>query len=980
MNFSKTKTVALVLLTVSAALALLNLAGTNTSRSTAGIDRAKPGSPGAPVSAARVCDAYGQLPLAFELNRGQADEATNFRARGAGYTLSLSPTEATFLLARGPDEPSPTVLRMNLVGANPGAPVEGLNELEGKVNYLIGNDPTQWRTNIPTFSRVRYSEVYRGIDVVYYGNQRRLEYDFVVGPGRGTGEIVLEFTGAERVEVEAGTGDLLIGIGEDTLRQHKPLVYQETEAGRREIESRYALLSGGRVGFEVGDYDRSATLVIDPVLVYSTYLGGTRSELGNSIAVDSAGNAYVTGFVSSTDFPTIDAVQGTAGGGNNDAFITKLNATGTALVYSTYLGGSDRDVGFNVTVDSEGSAYVTGFTSSDDFPTANAFQATRGSGDNTDAFVTKLSTAGSSLVYSTYLGGDSFDSGNDIEVDSAGNVYLVGDTGSTNFPTANPLQSTQNGSGDAYVTKLNAAGSALIYSTYLGGSESEGGTSIAVDSSGNVYVTGYTFSANFPIANAFQSTYGGDGSSSFGDAFVTKINAAGSALIYSTYLGGNDGDAGYGIAIDSTNAAYVTGNTRSTNFPTANALQSTYGGSNDPFEVGGDAFVTKVNAAGSALVYSTYLGGSGTDGANGIAVDSAGNAYVTGDTFSTNFPTANALQSELDGEEDAFVTHLNAAGSAFVYSTYLGGSGLDGGGGIAVDSTGDAYVAGFSNSSDFPTTAGAFDQVLDGGSDAVILKIRHKASLLLNIATRMRVLTGDSALIGGFIITGSEPKRVIIRGIGPSLTSIQGALANPILELFDSNQVLLGSNDDWKTNQAEVEATTIPPTNDFESAIVITLAPGAYTAVLRGQNNGIGIGVVEVYDLNAAANSTLANISSRGFVDTGDNAMIGGFIVGGGSSGTRVLVRGIGPSLASFFPDALANPTLELRNADGSLIRENDDWRDSQEAEIQDTTIPPSNNLESAIIASVANGNYTAILRGVNNTIGVAVVEVYNVQ
>jgi hypothetical protein len=252
-------------------------------------------------------------------------------------------------------------------------------------------------------------------------------------------------------------------------------------------------------------------------------------------------------------------------------------------------------------------------------------------------------------------------------------------------------------------------------------------------------------------------------------------------------------------------------------------------------------------------------------------------------------------------------------------------------------------------------------------------------SQAVNIATRMRVLTGDSALIGGFIITGNDPKRVIIRGIGPS-TNIPGALGNPTLELFDSNQTLLGSNDDWKSNQAEVAATTIPPTKDLESAIVRTLAPGAYTAVLRGKNNTTGIGVVEVYDLNSAANSTLANISSRGFVDTGDNVMIGGFIVGGEGAGTRVLIRGIGPSLASFFPNALANPTLELRDGNGSLIRANNNWRDSQEAEIQDTTIPPSNNLESAIVASVAKGNYTAILRGAGNTTGVAVVEVYNLQ
>jgi hypothetical protein len=977
MNFSKSKAVVLVVLALSGALAFLNLAGTNTSRSTAGIDRAKPGLPAATVSAAGVREAYGQLPLAFEQNRGQTDETTNFRARGAGYTLSLSPTEATFLLARGSDEPLPIVLRMNLVGANPGAAVEGLNELEGKVNYLIGNDPAQWRTNIPTFSRVRYSEVYRGIDVVYYGNQRRLEYDFVVAPGSDAGAIALEFAGAQRMEVEAATGDLLLSIGEKTLRQHKPVVYQEVNGARREIESRYAIRSGGRVGFEVGEYDPSAALIIDPMLEYSTLLGGSGVDQGESIAVDSAGNAYVTGFTDSTDFPIANAAQG-ANGGQHDVFITKLNAAGSALVYSTYLGGSNSEFGRGIALDAAGSAYVTGVTQSTNFPTVNAFQST-GSGD---AFVTKLTPAGSALVYSTYLGGSRADVGNRIAVDSTGNAYVTGFTESTNFPTANALQSAIGPPADAFVTKFNAAGSALVYSTYLGGIGQEHGESIAVDSAGNAYVTGATFSANFPTANAIQSTPGGDS-----DAFVTKFNAAGSALIYSTYLGGSHIDLSESIAVDSTGNAYVTGTTHSTNFPTANAFQGATAGM-------GDIFVTKLNATGSALAYSTYLGGTEHDGGWGIAVDAAGNAYVTGTTISTNFPTVNSFQSTTGsaGLEDVFVTKFNAAGSALVYSTYLGGGDREIGFGITVDSAGNAYVTGSTSSKCFPTTTGAFDTILSlafGAEDGFISKISETAqpktltpcpSLLLNFATRLRVLTGDSALIGGFIITGSEAKRVIVRGIGPSLTNVQGALANPTLELFDSNQVLLASNNDWITNRAEVEATGVPPTHDLESAIVTTLAPGAYTAVLRGQNNGIGIGVVEVYDLNAGANSLLANIGSRGFVDTGDNVMIGGFIIGGnGQSDTRIVVRGIGPSLAAFgITGALQDPIVDLKDANGTTLLSNDDWEQGQQAEIGNLALGPSDTRESALVISLPHGNFTAILRGKNNTTGVAVVEIYN--
>ena len=391
------------------------------------------------------------------------------------------------------------------------------------------------------------------------------------------------------------------------------------------------------------------------MLEYSTYLGGSGVDQGYGIAVDSAGNAYVTGSTESTNFPTANAFQNTFGGGG-DAFVTKLNAAGSALVYSTYLGGSDGDFGAGIAVDSAGNAYVTGVTDSTDFPTANALQNTN-SGGIADVFVTKLNAAGSALAYSTYLGGSDFDSEPNIAVDSAGNVYVTGHTESTNFPTANAFQSTSGGGGgDAFVTKLNAAGSALVYSTYLGGSEAEFGGGIAADSAGNAYVTGTTDSDNFPTANALQPTSGGGTGLADGDAFVTKLNAAGSALVYSTYLGGSDFDYGGGIAVDSAGNAYVTGVTDSDNFPTANAFQSCTYGSNQ------DVFVTKLNAAGSALVYSTYLGGSLFEDSGDIAVDSAGNAYVTGSTYSTNFPTANALQSTSGGDRDVFVAEAQHGG------------------------------------------------------------------------------------------------------------------------------------------------------------------------------------------------------------------------------------------------------------------------------------------------------------------------------
>jgi hypothetical protein len=963
----------------------------------------------APLTTAQARKAYGQLPLSFEENRGQANVSVDFVARGPGYAVALSSTEAIFALQKADNgvgngdasrlrkisnssirPAQSTVLRMNLVGANSAARAAGQNELEGRVNYFIGNDPAKWRSEVPTFGRVRYAEVYPGIDVVYYGNQQRLEYDFMVGPGRDARAIALEFNGADRVKVEASTGDLLIRVGEESIRQHKPVVYQKINGERREIDGRYAIRSGGRVGFEVGEYDASATLIIDPVLEYSTFLGGNSHSQARAIAVDSTGNAYVTGVTYATNFPTANAFQG-SNGGYYDVFVTRLNASGSALVYSTYLGGNQDEWGFGIAVDSTGSAYVTGLTFSSNFPTANAFQATKADSFTYDAFVAKLSPAGSALVYSTYLGGNYSDLGNDIAVDSAGNAYVTGSTESSNFPTANALQSTFGGvvgcdlGGDAFVTKFNAAGSALVYSTYLGGSLHEAGGSIAVDSAGNAYVTGSTDSANFPTANAFQSTFGGGVGCDFGgDVFVTKFNAAGSALVYSTYLGGSGGDFGRSIAVDSAGSAYVTGTTGSVDFPTANALQNVPAG-------GADIFVTKFNAAGSALVYSTYFGGNRSDRGRGIAVDSTGNAYLTGDTDSTNFPTLNAFDSTLESPYgDAFVTKLNAAGSALVYSSYLGGNDIEYGFAIAVDPAGNAYVTGGTSSRCFPTTIGAFDTILSLGTQAAFVsKISETAqpsalapcpSQLLNLATRMRVLPGDSALIGGFITTGSGPKRVIIRGIGPSLMGVPGALANPTLQLFNGDH-LVASNDDWITNRAEVEQTGIPPTHDLESAIVISLGPGPYTAVLRGQNNSNGIGVVEVYDLNSDDNPVLANIGSRGFVDVGDSVMIGGFIVAGGAPSTRVVIRGIGPSLSAFgITDALQDPVIDLKDANGATLMSNDDWQQGQPAEITALSLAPSDSRESALVAQLPNGHYTAILRGKNNTTGVAVVEVYNVQ
>jgi hypothetical protein len=380
--------------------------------------------------------------------------------------------------------------------------------------------------------------------------------------------------------------------------------------------------------------------------MYSTYLGGSDYDEAHDIAVDANGNAYVAGFTRSDNFPLANALQSAFGGGYTDAFVTKLNAAGSALVYSTYLGGSEYDEAPDIAVDSDGNAYVAGYTESLNFPLANALQPVFGG--YIDAFVTKLNAAGSALVYSTYLGGNYLDEALGIAVDASGNVYLTGVTSSDNFPLANPPQSAFRGFTDAFVTKLNAAGSALMYSTYLGGTEGDYAFDIAVDANGNAYVAGFTRSDNFPLANALQSAFGGGGS----DAFVTKLSAAGSALVYSTYLGSSDYDRAHGIAVDSDGNAYVAGFTRSDNFPLANALQSAFGGGES------DAFVTKLNAAGSALMYSTYLGGILDDGVNGIA-SSASGTYIVGSTNSYDFPTTQEALQNTGSSGDAFITRIN---------------------------------------------------------------------------------------------------------------------------------------------------------------------------------------------------------------------------------------------------------------------------------------------------------------------------------
>ncbi|HEV2799592.1 MAG TPA: SBBP repeat-containing protein [Pyrinomonadaceae bacterium] len=685
-----------------------------------------------------VSEAYGKLPLSFEANTGQVAQPVKFLSRGKGYTLFLTGTEAVVALSgqtakrvegsanlRKPERESASALRMRFLGGNPAPQVAGEDRLQGEVNYLIGNQPEKWRTGVQTYSRVRYTEVYPGIDVVYYGNQRQLEYDFVVAPGANPSQIRLSFAGARHLRVDAN-GDLVMRAGTGELRQLKPVIYQEVDGVRRLVTGGYVLKGRNQVEFLLGSYDRSKTLVIDPVLSYSTYVGGSAADYSEAIAIDATGHAYISGYTRSIDFPTTAGALKTKANTGYNVFVSKLNPAGTALVYSTFVGGSASELSGGLAVDATGQAYLTGNTVSNDFPTtAGAFQTARGG--ELDVFVSKLNPAGNGFAYSTLIGGGDNDHGSSIAVDAAGNAYVTGMSGTSadgqidfNFPTTpGAFQRAFGGTwGDAYALKLNPTGTSLLYSTLLGGSGREEGKGIAVDAAGNAYVVGRTESFNFPTTpGAFQTTGKTNGFYAPVEAFITKLNDTGTALIYSTYLGGiNDEDA-TGIALDGSGHAYVTGYTSSPSFPTTPGTFQPAKAAND---FSNDAYAVKLNPAGTALVYSTFIGGGSVEFGLDIAADRFGNAYVAGLTSSDNFPlTTDAFARE----GGAFLTQLNPSGAGLHSLRYGGTGGFARFSGVAADQAGNVFVTGYTNATNFPTTTGAYRRAYGGGeSDSFVVK------------------------------------------------------------------------------------------------------------------------------------------------------------------------------------------------------------------------------------------------------------------
>jgi hypothetical protein len=671
--------------------------GDTTGLPDAATSAAEPLGQGAPANGAVGTEtakaAYGRLPIHFEPNVGQTDERVKYVARGNGYSLFLTSSEAVLSLVKKGKGSVPergAAVKLRFEGANESPAISPVEDAAGRSNYLIGSDTTGWRTDVPNYNKVKYSEIYPGVDLVFYGNNQELEYDFVVGPGIDTDQIGLRFDGIEKTTIDKKSGDLLLDTGAGVLRQHAPIVYQQINGERQLVASRYKL-DEGRVTFALGEYDRTKELVIDPILSYGSYLGGNAFDEGRGITVDAQGNAYIVGTAASLNFPTTAGVikpqllPSTNNQNWYDAFVTKMNPTGTALVWSTYYGGRNgSEVGTDVALDASGNVLIAGTTMANDLPTVNAYQATFGGTD--DAFAAKLNPTGTAILFSTYLGGNNTDSGGRIAVNQAtGTAVFAGYTSSGNFPTTpgaykpqlcNNTPGSCNGifySG-SYIVKLTAAGG-VVYSTLFDAAIGD----VTLDASDNATFGG-TASINRPTTpGAFQPV-----SSGGIDGYIGKINPSGNALVFATYLGGGlQSDRITGIKLDADQNIYVTGRTENAGFPTtAGAYDVTFNG-------GEDGIVTKLNPAGSALVFSTFFGAQGKDQPFAIGLGTANDVFITGETLSgAGFPLRNSLNGTLG---NIFLSRINAAGSSLIYSTYLGtGGGYD----IAVDHLDNAYVTG----------------------------------------------------------------------------------------------------------------------------------------------------------------------------------------------------------------------------------------------------------------------------------------------
>jgi hypothetical protein len=695
----------------------------------------KMSTPSTPLPAPDFYTNVRQAPISFIPNQGQVDQEVAYYVQGRDTSLYFTSQGVTFVLTdTQPEASKPTVqsvalrkepptarsryvLKLDFVGANPQVRPRGEETTEAVVSYFTGPQD-QWQVGLPTYSKIVYANLWPGIDLVYSGTNSRLKYAFVVQPGADPAQVRLAYRGATGLTL-TDAGQLAIGTPVGELRDEKPYSYQEQDGRQQEVRTSYQLHPSAseavqEYGFQVGSYDRSHPLIIDPaVIVYSGFIGGSSHDEGQSIAVDNAGNAYITGYTNSaTGFPKLvgpDLVEN----GTNDAFVAKVRANGSGLIYAGYIGGLYEDFGYDIAVDSAGNAYVTGYTFSNQttFPVKIGPDTTFNVSPtgNEDAFVAKVNPAGTALVYCGYIGGPASDRGFGIAIDRLGNAYVTGETTSaTPLPALIGPDTTANGGPDAFIAKVRADGTGLMYAGYIGGDSSDYGYDVAVDSTGSAYIIGRTFSYEnkFPDGDGFGTLPGPDRTyASSSDAFVAKVKPDGTGLVYAGYVGGSGVDIGNGIAVDELGNAYLTGETNSLpgvgGFPVLVGPDLVHNGNTD-------AFVVKVKANGSGFDYAGYIGGSLLDQGNSIAVDPVGNAYVTGRTDSNQatFPEVQGPDLTYNLSTDAFVAKVTFDGTRLVYAGYLGGSSDELGFGVAVNSRGDAYFTGRTGSAGFPARIG----------------------------------------------------------------------------------------------------------------------------------------------------------------------------------------------------------------------------------------------------------------------------------
>jgi len=823
----------------------------------------------------KAIEDYGKLPLAFEANRGQTDSRVKFLARGEGYTAFLTDSEAVMVLRSGTkfndagskntlhgsdrieDTGSSSILRMRISGASPNPKIQTLEELEGHRNYFIGNDPQKWRSDVPLYKKVRFESVYPGIDLLYYGTQGQLEYDFVISPHADPNRIQLTFSGANRLFVDE-KGDLQIDAGTGKIIFHKPAISQHENGVLLPVRGAFKIV-GDKVSFDLGKYDRDRELIIDPSLIYATYLSGGTSDSAQAITVDNSGYAYITGWTESTDFPTTAGAYRTTSAGGQDIFITKLNTTGSGLVYSTYLGGSQDDYSYGIVLDSADNAYITGYTFSENFPTTpGAFQQCS-SNSYLQGFVTKLNSTGSALAYSTCFAAYEVQP-QSIAVDDSGSAYITGYANGSIPVTPGAFQTASGGSVDAFVAKFTPDGTALEYSTYLGGSGNDYGYAITVDSAGSAYVTGATSSQNFPTtASAFRSTFQGGGD----DAFVTKLNAAGTGLVYSTYLGGSGDDYGYAIVVDSAGSSYVGGNTQSiNNFPiTPGAYRTNYSG----------AYLTKFSADGSGIEYSTYLGnGNQYDRVSGLSVDSSKDAYYL-------------------RYYGLYLETLSADGSTLLSSFSTSGAYLNG---IALDSSGASYGAGSTcYGCGFVATPGAFQTAPNNTNQSGM------ALKLSPLSAPVVYLSANTLNFGSEVVnTTSSPIAVTLTNQGESPLAISSIVA---------------SGDYAQTNNCGNSLGS-----EASCTIIITFTPTVVGtrsgSVTITDNNGGSSGSQQTIALTGIGIAPIVNLSST-------NLSFGNQAVGTMSAAQKVTLSNIGNATLTISSIVATGDFSETNTCGGSV-------------------------------------------------------------